>query len=189
MNKVTLTASIHYPGGDPTLVPSNSASEGEGLTRTDEGSCSELPSNITCIEIQSSRFISLSIAVASFSGPTQLSIAYAWGEPGNNATIVVCTSSAMKHIVLSKLEMFLQVAKFCRYDGNNTVSFTPESWCNWLPRQHIRKIMLLVNSPQQRCCLDNRLSNTYEKWSCTTSSCKTTTLQGGRIFFLDALLT
>ena len=97
MSKVTLNASIHSPGGDPTPVPSNSACEGEGLTRTDKGSCSELPSNITCIEIESPRFIALSIAVASFPGPTQLSVAYARGEPGNDATIVVCTSSAMKH--------------------------------------------------------------------------------------------
>ena len=85
MNKVTLTAPIYYPGGDPTLVPSNSASEGEGLTRTDEGSCSELSSNITCIEIQSPRFTPLSIAV--------------------------CTFSAMKCIV-AKLEMLLQAAEF-----------------------------------------------------------------------------
>ena len=127
MNKVTLNGSIHYPGGDPTPVPSNSASEGEGLTRTGGGSCSELSSNITCIEKQSPRFTAPSIAVASFPGPTQLSVACARGEPGNDATIVVCTSSAMKHIVLSKLEMLLQATKFCRYDGNNTVSFTPES--------------------------------------------------------------
>ena len=97
MKQVTLNGSIHYPGGDPTLVPSNSASEGEGLTRTDEGSCCELPSNITCIEKQSPRFTALSIAVASFPGPTQLSVACARGEPGNNATRAVCTSSAMKH--------------------------------------------------------------------------------------------
>ena len=104
MNKVTLNGSIHSPGGDATLVPRNSAPEGEGLTRTGGGSCCELSSNITCIEIQSSRFTAPSIAVASFSGPTQLSVAYTQGEPGNNATIVVCTSSAMKHIVLSKLD-------------------------------------------------------------------------------------
>ena len=60
MKQVTLNAPIHYPGCDPTLVPSNSASEGEGLTRTDKGSCCELPSNITCIEIQSLRFTALS---------------------------------------------------------------------------------------------------------------------------------
>ena len=64
MKQVTLTASIHSPGGDTTLVPSNSASEGEGLTRTGGGSCSELSSNITCIEIQSSRFTALSIATS-----------------------------------------------------------------------------------------------------------------------------
>ena len=33
--QVTLNASIHSPGGDPTHVPSNTASEGKGLTRTD----------------------------------------------------------------------------------------------------------------------------------------------------------
>ena len=63
MKQVTLTAPIHSPGGEATLVPSNSASEGEGLTRTGGGSCSELSSNITCIEIQSSRFISLSTSM------------------------------------------------------------------------------------------------------------------------------
>ena len=87
MNKGTLNGSIHSPGGDPTLVPSNSAREGEGLTRTDEGSCSELPSNIICIEIESPRFTALSTAVASFPGPTQLSVACARGESGNDATI------------------------------------------------------------------------------------------------------
>ena len=103
MKQVTLNAPIHYPGCDPTLVPSNSASEGEGLTRTDKGSCCELSSNITCIEIQSLRFTALSIAVASFPGPTQLSVACAQGEPGNDATIVVCTSSAMKHYSALKI--------------------------------------------------------------------------------------
>ena len=115
MKQVTLTAPIHSPGCDPTLVPSNSASEGEGLTRTDEGSCSELSSNITCIEIQSPRFTALSIAVASFPGPTQLAFTCARGEHGNDATTVVCTSSAMKHIVLSKLAILLQAAKVCRF--------------------------------------------------------------------------
>ena len=134
MSKGTLNAPIHSPCSEATLVPSNSASEGKGLTRTDEGSCCQLSSYITCIEIESPRFTALSIAVASFSGPTQLSVAYARGEPGNNATIVVCTSSAMKHIV-SQNWMLLQAAKFCRYDGNNTVSFTPESCiiCNLFP--------------------------------------------------------
>ena len=103
MNKSTLNASIHSPDGDPTLVPSNSACEGEGLTRTGGGSCCELSSNITCIEIQSLRFTALSIAVASFPVPTQLSVTCARGEPGNNATIVVCTSSAMKHYSALKI--------------------------------------------------------------------------------------
>ena len=61
MKQVTLTAPIHSPGGDPTLVPSNSAPESEGLTRAYQGSVSEMSSNNTCIEIQSSRFTALSI--------------------------------------------------------------------------------------------------------------------------------
>ena len=42
----TVTAPIHSPDGDPTHVPSNSATEGEGITRTGGGSCSELPINM-----------------------------------------------------------------------------------------------------------------------------------------------
>ena len=64
MKQVTLNASIYYPGGDPTHVPSNNASESKGLTRTDKGSCSELSSNITYIEIQLPRFTALSIATS-----------------------------------------------------------------------------------------------------------------------------
>ena len=64
MNKVTVNASIHNPGCGPTLVPSNSAPKSEGLTRTGGGSCSELPSNITCIEIESPRIIALSFATS-----------------------------------------------------------------------------------------------------------------------------
>ena len=64
MSKSTLNAPIHYPGGNPTPVPSNSAPEGEGLTRTGGGSCSELPSNITCIEIESPRFTAQSFATS-----------------------------------------------------------------------------------------------------------------------------
>ena len=84
MNKGTLNAPTHSPGGDPTLAPSNSAPENEGLTRTGGGSCSEMSSNSTCIEIQSPRFTPLA----------------------------VCTFSAMKRIVVSKLEMLLQAAEF-----------------------------------------------------------------------------
>ena len=80
MNKSTLNAPTNSPDGDPTLVPSNSASEGEGITRTDKGNFSELSSNITCIEIQSSRFIAS----------------------------IACTSSPMNHVVLSRLGMLLQ---------------------------------------------------------------------------------
>ena len=51
----TLTDPTHSPDGDSTPVSSNSTSEGEGITRTGGGSCSELPSNITwrekCMEI------------------------------------------------------------------------------------------------------------------------------------------
>ena len=50
MNKVTLNGFIHYPGCDPTLVSSNSASESEGLTGTGGGSYNKLSSNIACIE-------------------------------------------------------------------------------------------------------------------------------------------
>jgi len=64
VKQVTLNASIHYPGCDPTLVPSNSACEVEGITRTGGRSCSELSSNATCIEIQSPRFAALFIATS-----------------------------------------------------------------------------------------------------------------------------
>ena len=50
MNKVTLTAPTHSPGGEPIPVPSNSTPEGEGVTRTGGGGCSELPGNLTCME-------------------------------------------------------------------------------------------------------------------------------------------
>ena len=43
----TLTASVHSPDGDSSHVPSNSTYEGEVMTRTGGGSCSELSSNIT----------------------------------------------------------------------------------------------------------------------------------------------
>ena len=47
MYQRTLTAPIHSPDGDLIHVPSNITSEGEGITRTGGGSCSELSSNIT----------------------------------------------------------------------------------------------------------------------------------------------
>ena len=46
MTQDTLTVPTHSPDSDPTHVSSNSTSEGEGITRTGGGSCSELPSNI-----------------------------------------------------------------------------------------------------------------------------------------------
>ena len=42
-----LPTTIHSPDGCPTHIPSNSTHEGEGITRTGDGSCSELPSYIT----------------------------------------------------------------------------------------------------------------------------------------------
>ena len=50
MYQGTLTAPCNSPGGDPTHVPSNSASEGECITRTCGGSCYELSTNITWSE-------------------------------------------------------------------------------------------------------------------------------------------
>ena len=49
MWQITLITRIisHSPDGEPTPVPSNSTTEGEVMTRTGGGSCSELPSNIT----------------------------------------------------------------------------------------------------------------------------------------------
>ena len=47
MCQQTLTAPTHSPDGDPIPVPSNSTSEGEGITRTGGGSCCELPSNMS----------------------------------------------------------------------------------------------------------------------------------------------
>ena len=47
MYQWALTASTHSPDSDPIPVPSNIASETEGMTRTGGGSCSELSSNIT----------------------------------------------------------------------------------------------------------------------------------------------
>ena len=46
-----LTAPIHSPDGVPIHVSNNSTSEGEGITRTGGGSCSELCSNIICNKI------------------------------------------------------------------------------------------------------------------------------------------
>ena len=51
MNQSTLTAPIHPPDGDFIPFPSNSTSEGEVMTRTGGGSCSELSSSMTWREI------------------------------------------------------------------------------------------------------------------------------------------
>ena len=50
MEQGTLTAPTHSPGGETIHVPSNSAPEGEDVTRTSGGSCSELPDNLPCME-------------------------------------------------------------------------------------------------------------------------------------------
>ena len=52
MYQGTLTPPAHSPDGDVTHAPSDSTSEGEGITRTGGGSCSELCSNITWREIK-----------------------------------------------------------------------------------------------------------------------------------------
>ena len=50
MQQSTITAVTHSPDGDSIPIPSNSTSEGEGITRTGGGRCSELPGYIACIE-------------------------------------------------------------------------------------------------------------------------------------------
>ena len=114
MDQHTLTAPIHSPSGDPTLVPSNSACEGEGLTRTDKGSCSELSSNITCIEIQSLRFIALSIATSMhvFSNEA-CSAVKIWNAPSSLNSLAGINN------------------------GNSTVSFTPEWYSTKVHFEHL----------------------------------------------------
>ena len=47
MPQWALTGPTHSPDGEPTHVPSNIASEGDGTSRTGGGNWSELPSNMT----------------------------------------------------------------------------------------------------------------------------------------------
>ena len=114
MNKVTLNGSIHYPGGDPTLVPSNSAPESEGLTRTGGGSCSELSSNITCIETESPRFIALSFATSMHvSSNEACSAVKIWNAPSSLNSLAGINN------------------------GNSTVSYTPEWYSTKIHFKHL----------------------------------------------------
>ena len=52
MYQWALTVPTYSPDGESIYASSNSALESESITRTGGGSCSELPSNITCRDMQ-----------------------------------------------------------------------------------------------------------------------------------------
>ena len=102
----TLTAPTHSPGGETTHVPSNSAPEGEGITRTGGGSCYQLPDNATCMDVYKTAYL-----------PYLAHMQLALHIRSINSWRGVCYANTMNNIML----------KFCFIVEQNSVLYTKET--------------------------------------------------------------